>query len=122
MMWMLRKRNQIVHKSSSSWLPMSARAMKPSMNAVNGKDTYIKRLLISDAGMRSPLLLFVIGAVAALVIASVLYWSTQNPDEQHVRPGDSHVTMTFQGYARSYDLHVPRPVSYTHLRAHETRH
>ena len=57
--------------------------------------------------MRSPLLLFVIGAIAAIVIASALYWSTQNPDEQHVRPGDSHVTLTFQGFARSYDLHVP---------------
>jgi polyhydroxybutyrate depolymerase len=57
--------------------------------------------------MRSPLRLFVIGAIAAIVIASALYWSTQNPDEQHVRPGDSHVTLTFQGYARSYDLHVP---------------
>jgi len=54
--------------------------------------------------MRSPLLLFVIGAVAAIVVASALYGFTQN---QPVRPGDYNVTLTFQGYARSYDLHVP---------------
>jgi polyhydroxybutyrate depolymerase len=57
--------------------------------------------------MRPPLLLFVIGVVAAIVIASALYGFTQNLGEQHVRPGDYHVTLTFQGYARSYDLYVP---------------
>ncbi len=58
---------------------------------------------MSDAGMRSLLLLFVVGAVAAIVIASAFYGFMQQP----VRPGDYHVTLTFQGYARSYDLHVP---------------
>ena len=57
--------------------------------------------------MRSSLLLFVIGAVAAIIIASALYGFTQNPNEQPVRPGDYQVTLTFQGYARSYILHVP---------------
>jgi polyhydroxybutyrate depolymerase len=57
--------------------------------------------------MRSPLILLVIGVVAAIVIASALYWFAQNPEEQQVRPGDYHITLTFQGYARSYDLHVP---------------
>ena len=57
--------------------------------------------------MRSPLFLFVIGVVAAIVIASALYGFTQNPNEQPVRPGDYHVALTFQGYARSYILHVP---------------
>ncbi len=57
--------------------------------------------------MRSPLVLFAIGAVAAIIIASALYGFTQNPNEQPVRPGDYQVTLTFQGYARSYDLHVP---------------
>ncbi len=62
---------------------------------------------MSDASVRSPLFLPVIGVVAVIVIASALYWFTQNADEQHMRPGDSHVTLIFQGYARSYDLHVP---------------
>jgi polyhydroxybutyrate depolymerase len=57
--------------------------------------------------MRSPMLLFVIGVVAAIVIASALYGLTQNLNEQPVRPGDHNVTLTFQGYARSYILHVP---------------
>jgi polyhydroxybutyrate depolymerase len=53
------------------------------------------------------MLLFVIGVVAAIVIASALYGFTQNLNEQPVRPGDYNVTLTFQGYARSYTLHVP---------------
>ncbi len=60
-----------------------------------------------DVGMRSSLLVFVIGAVAAIVIGSALYGFMQNPNEQPVRPGDYNVTLTFQGYARSYILHVP---------------
>src|SRR5450830_667272 len=62
---------------------------------------------MANAGMRSPLLLIVIGVVAAIVIASTLYWFTQNPTEQYNRPGDYHVTLTFEGDTRSYDLHVP---------------
>ncbi len=62
---------------------------------------------MSDIGMRSTLLLFVIGAVAAIVIASALYGFTQSPGQQQVRPGDYHVPLTFEGYVRSYDLHVP---------------
>ena len=78
--------------------------------------------------MRPPVLLFIVGVVAALAIASALYSFTQTPDlsaqpglpqhsiarttavlnrSQDVRPGDSHVTLTFQGDTRSYDLHVP---------------
>jgi polyhydroxybutyrate depolymerase len=55
--------------------------------------------------MRSSLRLRIIGLVAVILIASALYWVAQNSES--VRPGDSHVTVTFQGYARSYDLHVP---------------
>jgi polyhydroxybutyrate depolymerase len=62
---------------------------------------------MSDVGMRSTLLLFAIGVVAAIVIASVLYGFTPSPNEQPVRPGDYNVTLTYQGYARSYILHVP---------------
>ena len=38
---------------------------------------------MANAGMRSPLLLIVIGVVVAIVIASTLYWFTQNPTEQY---------------------------------------
>ncbi|MGZ4864708.1 MAG: extracellular catalytic domain type 1 short-chain-length polyhydroxyalkanoate depolymerase [Halobacteriota archaeon] len=58
--------------------------------------------------MRPSLFLFVyIGVIAAIVTASAFYWFTQNSNEQPVRPGDYHVTLMFQGYTRSYDLHVP---------------
>ncbi len=63
---------------------------------------------MSDTSMRSPLYFFVIAVVAAIIIAwGALYWFTQNPNDQHVRPGDTHVKLTYQGLARSYDLHVP---------------
>ena len=60
--------------------------------------------------MRFSLRFWVIGVVAAILIASALYWvaqDSQNLNEQRVSPGDSHVTLTFQGYTRTYDLHVP---------------
>ena len=57
--------------------------------------------------MRSPLRLLLSALSAAIVIASGLYGLTQNSNEQPVRPGDYNVTLTFRGYARSYDLHVP---------------
>ena len=58
--------------------------------------------------MRSPPFLFVyIGVIAAIVTASAVYSFTQNSNEQPLRPGDYHVTLTYQGLARSYVLHVP---------------
>jgi len=62
---------------------------------------------MSDTKMRSPLRLLVIGAIAAIVVTSAVYWVTQNSNEQPLRPGDYHVTLTYQGLARSYVLHVP---------------
>ena len=62
---------------------------------------------MSDAGMRSPILLFAICAVVAIVLTSAFYGFTQNQNEQPERPGDYNETLTFQGYARSYILHVP---------------
>jgi len=55
--------------------------------------------------MRFSLRLWVIGVVAAILIASALYWVAQS--SEGVQPGDSHVTMTYHGYKRTYDLHVP---------------
>jgi polyhydroxybutyrate depolymerase len=71
-----------------------------------------QRLLINapliSNNMRSPPFLFVyIGIIAAVVTASALYWFTQNPNEQPMRPGDYHVILASQGNVRSYDLHVP---------------
>jgi polyhydroxybutyrate depolymerase len=60
-----------------------------------------------DAGMHLSLRLWVIGVVAAIVIASALYFFVQIPCEQGVRPGDSRATLTYQGNTRSYILHVP---------------
>jgi Poly(3-hydroxybutyrate) depolymerase len=77
------------------------------IKALNGRETYIKHLLISNAGMRSQLLVVVICVISTIVIASSFYWFTQNTNEQPVRPGDYHATLMFEGYARSYDLHVP---------------
>jgi polyhydroxybutyrate depolymerase len=58
--------------------------------------------------MRSLQLLFVIGVVAAVVIAwGAIFWFTQNPNDRHMRTGDTHVNLTYQGYERSYYLHVP---------------
>ena len=62
---------------------------------------------MSDTKMGSPLRLLVIGAIAAIVVTSAVYWVTQNSNEQPLRPGDYHVTLTYQGLARSYVLHVP---------------
>ena len=63
---------------------------------------------MSRTNMRSPPFLFVyIGVIAAIVTASAVYSFTQNSNEQPLRPGDYHVTLTYQGLARSYVLHVP---------------
>jgi polyhydroxybutyrate depolymerase len=67
----------------------------------------MKKPLMLDAAMRSPLLLVAICAVVAIVVASAFYGFTLNQNEQPVRPGDYNVTLTYQGYARSYILHVP---------------
>jgi polyhydroxybutyrate depolymerase len=62
---------------------------------------------MTDAGMRFSLRLWVISVVAAIVIASALYFFVQISYEQRVHPGDSQATLTFQGNTRSYILHVP---------------
>ncbi len=76
-----------------------------------------------------PLFLLYVVVGTAIALASVFYSFTQTPDgssaqlslpqnhtirattgahqPQDVRTGDSHITLTFQGYSRSYDLHVP---------------